>query len=140
MPHCPEGLRPTDLTGRFDAQAGKFQLEAEVEALLWAQRRNGVHGHTQVIEVTNNSTVGVVHGHVGECAQLMPVVSACLPRGKRDCLHTLPREWLRDKAYFVKILVSDRRWLAVTEVVREGPRRPLLLKAMAERTVQDHCN
>src|ERR1700734_3035124 len=85
------GAGPTNLTICFHAQARESQLKAQADALLRAQSSHGLHGYALVIEVADDSAVTIVEGDVGQRAQFMPVPSACVPRGKRDCLHTLPR-------------------------------------------------
>src|ERR1039458_10288434 len=106
------GAGPTDLPGGFHAQARKSQLKAQADALLLAQRGDGLYGHTLVVEVADDSTIGLIEGDVGQRAQFMPVVGACWPRGKKDCLHTLRQgtenEWL-GRGPFRPLLVSGGR-------------------------------
>src|SRR5580658_3346141 len=110
-------LGPTDLTSGFHSQAGESQLKAEANPLLRAQGSDGLHGHTLVIEVADDSAVGIVQRDVGQRALLMPVVGACLPLGQGWCLHTLRQEWF-GQGLFGSILVSGGGGLAVTGLVR----------------------
>ena len=84
---------------------------------LRTQRSDGLHGHTLVIQVADDSTVAIVQSDVGQRAQLMPVVGACLPPGQGCCLHTLRQEWF-GQGLFGSILVSGGGGLAVTGLVR----------------------
>src|SRR5580704_860075 len=87
-------ISPTDLPLALDAHARKSQLKAQADALLRAQRGNGLQGNTLVVEIANDSTVAPIQDDVGQGAQFMPVMGAGLPRGKRDDLHTLCQEKL----------------------------------------------
>src|SRR5580698_10331032 len=122
------GTGPSDLPVGFDAQARKPQLKAQPDTLVLAQRANRLHGHTLAVEVADDSTVGLVEGNVGERAQLMPIVGAGLPRGKRYNLQTDRQRTEKEslgRGPFGPILVSGGGGLAVTGLVRGT--RPLSL-------------
>src|SRR4029077_12711708 len=56
---------PTNLPAGFDTQARKSQFKAQAHALVLAQWSDGLHGHTLVVEVADDSAVGLVEGYVG---------------------------------------------------------------------------
>src|ERR1700733_2900673 len=59
------GGSPTDLAMSFHPQAGESQLKAQADTLLLAQRADGLHRHAIVVEVADNSTIGLIEGDVG---------------------------------------------------------------------------
>src|SRR5437660_11112447 len=81
---------PTDLPAGVDAQAGKSQLKAHSHALLLAEWRNRLDRHPFMVKVAHDSTIGLIKSDVGQRAQLMAMVSACLPRGNTDDLQPTP--------------------------------------------------
>ena len=122
-PALPRGARPTYQPVGLHAQPRHSQLEAHPDALLLAQRRDGLYGRTLAVEIADDAAVGRVQRYIGQRAQLMPIVSACLPRGKRYDLHTI-RQKCAGRALLVQILVSGTRRPTVTGLVRKNAQSP----------------
>jgi hypothetical protein len=88
----PGNSRPTDLPMRIHAQAGKSQLEAHPNPLLQAKRSDSLNPDSFAVQIADDSTVSRIESNVRQRTQFMPIVGACVPRGKRYHLHTHRRK------------------------------------------------
>jgi hypothetical protein len=61
----PRGPGPANLTGGFDAYAGKPQIKVQLDALSRKQRRNCLHSYTFMVEIADDSAVSFIEGYVG---------------------------------------------------------------------------
>ena len=61
----PRRPGPANLTTSFNAHARKFQIKVQPDALLRMQRRNRLYRHSFMVEIADDSTVGLIERNVG---------------------------------------------------------------------------
>jgi hypothetical protein len=71
---------PHNFSAGLYAHSGKTQFETQTNYLLWPQGGDRLNGNALMVEITNDSAIGLIEHDVGQGVEIMPMVASRLSR------------------------------------------------------------